>query len=318
MFFRPDRSAIRKFLRREFGAKQLPWAMAVRSFDQKFGVDFFEALPGSPGVYLVYDQEAELIYVGKAINLKRRLSQYRNTMRRKKHRRMRGIVKEAARIEIRCAETHLDACVTETMLIQKHRPRWNIAGKYSFLYPLIGIRSANGNIEFCLTTTPDAVAREYPGFEFHGAFRSRRITGDAFFALMRLLRYVGHVNPSNRRNGIPRHTYIFSFRRLPSKWAGAWASFYKGESALAMEELVLNLVGNTGARRRPNKVQEHLDELKRFWRHEVLTLARARKATGCGEWPVPQYQRDLVFLCYRAGVPSWVIASPGILQCLER
>ena len=275
--------------------------MAVRSFDRKFGTEFLESLPGSPGVYLVYDQDAELIYVGKAINLKRRLSQYRNTMRLKKHRRMRGIVKDAVRIEIQCAETHLDACVTETILIQKHRPRWNIAGAYSFLYPLIGIRSANGNIEFCLTTSPEAVLKEWPGFEFHGAFRSRRITGNAFFALMRLLKFVGHVNPSNRRNTIPRYSYIFSFRRLPSRWAEAWASFYKGESALALEELILNLVENTGARRARNKVQEHLDELKRFWRHEVLTLAKARKATGCGEWPVPQYQRDLVFLSYKAG-----------------
>src|SRR5688572_3420340 len=228
-------------------------------------------------------------------------------MRRKKHRRMRGIVKEAARIEIQCAESHLDACLTETMLIQKHRPRWNIVGAYSFLYPLIGIRSMNGNTEFCLTTSPDAVLKECPGFEFHGAFRSRRITGDAFFALMRLLRFIGHVNPGNGRRRTLRHSHIFSFRRLPPKWAEAWASFYKGESALVTEELILNLVENAGARRSPTKVQEHLDELQRFWRHEVLTLAKVRKGTGCREWPVPQCQRDLIFLSYRAGVTS----NPG-------
>ena len=278
--------------------------MAVRDFDRKFGAEFLESIPGFPGVYLVYNLKDELIYVGKAKNLKRRLSQYRNTVRRKKHRRMRGIVKEAARIEIQCADTHLEACLTETKLIQKHRPHWNIVGAYSFLYPLIGIRSANGNIEFCMTTTPDAVLKECPGFEFHGAFRSRRITGDAFFALMRLLRYVGHVNPSNRRNRTFKYSYIFSFRRLPSNWAGAWASFYRGQSALAMEELILKLVENSGARRKTSKVQEHLDELKRFWRHEVLTLAKVRKVTGCKEWPIPQYQRDLVFLSYRAGVTS--------------
>ena len=278
--------------------------MAVRDFDRKFGAEFLESIPGFPGVYLVYNLKDELIYVGKAKNLKRRLSQYRNTVRRKKHRRMRGIVKEAARIKIQCADTHLEACLTETKLIQKHRPHWNIVGAYSFLYPLIGIRSANGNIEFCMTTTPEAVLKECPGFEFHGAFRSRRITGDAFFALMRLLRYVGHVNPSNRRNRTFKYSYIFSFRRLPSNWAGAWASFYKGQSALAMEELILKLVENSGARRKTSKVQEHLDELKRFWRHEVLTLAKVRKVTGCKEWPVPQYQRDLVFLSYRAGVTS--------------
>jgi hypothetical protein len=213
---------------------------------------------------------------------------------------MHGIVKEAARIEIRCAETHLDACLTEATLIQKHRPRWNIVGAYSFLYPLIGIRSENGNIEFCMTTTPEAVLKESPGFEFHGAFRSRRITGDAFFALMRLLRFVGHLNRSNRRAPIPRYSHIFSFRRLPSTWAGIWASFYKGESACAVEELILNLVEKSGARHRPTKVQEHLNDLKRFWRHEVLALAKVRKATGYTEWPVPQYHRDLVFISYKA------------------
>src|SRR5438477_11711854 len=278
--------------------------MVVRNFDRKFGAQFLESLPGSPGVYLVYGPQDELIYVGKAKNLKRRLSQYRNTLRRKKHHRMRGIVKDAARIEIQSAETHLDACLTETMLIQKHRPRWNIAGAYSFLYPLIGIRSVNGNIDFCMTTTPEAILQEFPGFEFHGVFRSRRITGDAFFALMRLLRFVGHVNPSNGRSRVPKFSYMFSFRRLPSNWAAIWASFYKGESALAMEDLILKLVENTGARRRSSKVQEHLDELKRFWRHEVLTLANVRKATGYTECPVPQYQRDLVFLSYKAGVTS--------------
>ena len=273
--------------------------MAARSFDQKFGPEFLESLPCAPGVYLVYNRQGELIYVGKSKNLKRRLSQYRNTLRRKKHHRMRGIVREAARIEIQCAETHLDACLTETKLIQKHQPRWNVVGAYSFLYPLIGIRSASGNLDFCMTTTPEAVGKEFPGFEFHGAFRSRLITGDAFFALMRLLRFVGHVNPVNRRTRIPRYSYIFSFRRLPLNWAAVWTAFYKGESALAMEELILKLVENTGARHRPGQVQEHLDKLKRFWRHEVLPLARVRKATGCGDWPVPQCQRDLVFISYK-------------------
>lgn len=273
--------------------------MAVRNFDRKFGAEFLESLPGSPGVYLVYGAQDELIYVGKAKNLKRRLSQYRNALQRKKHRRMRGIVKEATRIEIQHAETDLDACIRETRLIQENRPRWNIVGAYSFLYPMIGIRSTDGNVDFCLTTTPDAVLEHYPGFEFHGAFRSRRRTGDAFFALMRLLKFAGHANPPNRRDVIPKHSYLFSFRRLPSNWAAMWAGFYKGESSRAIEELILTLVESSGARRRLSKVQEQLDELKRFWRHEVLTLAKARKATGCTEWPVPQYKRDLVFLTFK-------------------
>jgi len=77
-----------------------------------------------------------------------------------------------------------------------------------------------------------------------------------------------------------------------------------GESALAMEALILQLLENSGARRSRNKVQEHLDELRRFWRHEALTLAKARKGTGYEAWPVPQNQRDLVFLSYKAGVAA--------------
>jgi GIY-YIG catalytic domain-containing protein len=279
--------------------------MATRTFDRKFGAEFLESLPSSPGVYLVYNSTGRLIYVGKAINLKRRLSQYRNTTRRKKHRRMRGIVKDADRIEIQCAENHLAACLTETTLIQKHRPHWNIVGAYSFLYPLIGIRSEANNLDFCMTTMPEAVLNECPGFQFHGSFRSRRITGDGFFALMRLLRFVGHINPSHRSKAFPKYTYIFSFRKLPSQWAELWTSFYKGESALAMEELILNLLENTGARSKSSQVQQHIDELTRFWRHEVVRLAKVRKATGFEEWPVPQYQRDLVFLSYRTAVASF-------------
>ena len=217
---------------------------------------------------------------------------------------MRGIVKEAARIEIQCAETHLDACLTETMLIQKHRPRWNIVGAYSFLYPLIGIRSANGNIEFCMTTTPEAVLKECPGFEFHGAFRSRRITGDAFFALMRLLRFVGHVNPSNRRNRTFRYSYIFSFRRLPSKWAGVWASFYKGavctRHGRAHPQPRGKLGGPAEDKQGPgaSRRTEALLETRSFDSRQSAEGDRLR------EWPVPQYQRDLVFLSYKAGVTS--------------
>jgi excinuclease ABC subunit C len=276
--------------------------MAVSSFDRKFGAKFLETLPVSPGVYLVYDQNSELIYVGKAINLKKRLSQYRTTIRRKKYRRMRGIVKEAARIEIRREDTHLDACLTETMLIQKHRPRWNIVGAYSFLYPLIGIRSVSGDTEFCMTTSPAVILHEFPGFEFHGAFRSRRITGDAFFALMRLLKFIGHINPSNHRKRIPKYSYVVSFRKLPPKCHGIWAAFFKGESAHAMEELILALVESSSARRTAGKIQAYLDELRRFWRREALPLARARRASGHAEWPIPQEKRDLVFVSYRDSI----------------
>jgi hypothetical protein len=119
---------------------------------------------------------------------------------------------------------------------------------------------------------------------------------------MRLLKFVGHANRPRAGKPILKHSYIVSFRRLPANCVKKWGSFYRGESSEALEELVLTLAGNAGARSRSRTVQEHLDELKRFWKREILLLARARKLTGYDDWPVPQHQRDLVFLSYRSVV----------------
>src|SRR2546428_12932174 len=94
--------------------------MAVSNFDRKFGAEFLESLPGSPGVYLVYDQQEELIYAGKAKNLKRTLSQYRNTLRRKTHRRRGGIANNASLIETHCVGSDLAARLIEAMPSQDH------------------------------------------------------------------------------------------------------------------------------------------------------------------------------------------------------
>ena len=165
----------------------------VRLFDRKFGTDFLTAVPREPGVYRLYDAAGELFYVGKARNLRRRLAQYRTARRTKRDRKRRALVRAAHRIEWQTCASELDASLAEIELIQTLRPRRNVAGAFPFLYPFIGIQVAGADTRFCLTTAPEACAR----FDLHGAFRSREVTGEAVFALMRLLRYVGH--PTARR-----------------------------------------------------------------------------------------------------------------------
>ena len=272
-----------------------------KRFDRKFEADFAAGIPPEPGIYRVYGSDRVLVYVGKAKNLRRRLSQYRHAKRRKRHAKMRSIIADADRIEFETCATHLDACLLEARLIQQHRPRWNVAGAFSFLYPMLGIHSAGGVLYLCYTTTP----AKFPEFSLHGAFRSRQVTGDAFFALIELLKKVGHplsraqVQGRAGLGGRDRHSYVFGFRRLEARWEKLLSEFWRGRSREAIEALVLTLVENASARRSPQRIQEAIDSLKQFWKHEASPLDRVLRATGEQAFPVSQEERDLLFLRYR-------------------
>jgi excinuclease UvrABC nuclease subunit len=268
-------------------------AKATAAFDRKFGKPFLDSLPRTPGVYLIYSGEGVLIYVGKAKNLRRRLSQYRNAKRRRKHRKMRSIIAEADRIEFETQPTDLDALIRETRLIQEHRPKWNVAGAFYFLYPMIGVRIDDGIAHFCYTTQPEL----FPGFQFHGAYRSRHLTRNAYFALVELLSYVGHRQsvPRSKRSTV-KYSHVRGFRQIGGELLAKWEKFFKGESNEAAEALVLALIENAGARGSPKEIQENLNHLKRFWRFEATPLFRARSRTAYAPYPVSQKDRDILFL----------------------
>lgn len=265
-------------------------------FEKKFGVEFIRTLPTCPGIYFFKNSANELIYIGKAKNLRRRLGQYKNAKRRKKHAKMRSITAEATTLEYKVLTSDLEACLEETRLIQQHRPKWNVAGAFYFLYPLIGIHYSAGITRLCYTTQPEL----FPEFEFHGAYRSRYLVKEAFFGLAELLQYVGHkIKKPARQSGAAKHSYIVSFRQLPESWVQEWNLFFKGESNCAAENLVLSLVENAGARREPREIQDHLNSIKRFWKHEARRLYRMLARTGNSKYPLPQKERDLMVLRYR-------------------
>jgi len=269
----------------------------VRLFDRKFGAGFLDEVPTTPGVYRFHDAAGVLFYVGRAGNLRRRLGQYRLLGRRKKERKRRALVKAAARISWEVCESPLAAALAEIRLIQTLRPPQNVASAFPFLYPYVGVATEGGETYFCLTTAPEA----FPAFTFHGAFRSREVTGEAFFRLMDLLRYVGHPVPRHRcrRLGVARHSYVRGFRRLPADSGAAWSALLDGTSREALEALALRLVDHAGARARRKETHRALRAIARFFRHEAGTLARARSATGYTSYPVPQQERDLLFTRYR-------------------
>ena len=269
----------------------------MRIFDRKFGADFLAGVPREPGIYRMYDAAGGLLYVGKARNLRRRLAQYRTARRTKKDRKRSALVRSAHRVEWQTCASELEASLTEIGLIQALRPTRNVAGAFPFLYPFIGVQVDGGDTRFCLTTSPEAFA----AFELHGAFRSREITRDAFFALMRLLRFVGHPTARRPRDrlSVPRHSSVCTFRRLPHEWPELWKALFRGASRVALEQLSLRLLEYDGACARSAAIHADLLAVERFFADEASALARAITATGYVGYPVPQRDRDALFLQYR-------------------
>ena len=280
----------------------------MRLFDQKFGADFLAGVPAAPGVYRFLDAAGALLYVGKAGSLRRRLAQYRTAGRKKKERKRRALVKAAATITWEVCESDLAASLTEIRLIQTLRPRRNVAGAFPFLYPFLGMRVDGRETFFCLTTRPEA----FPSFELHGAYRSRDATGEAFHALARLLRFVGHPIPRARdriigaaarssaaarySSAAARYSIIIGFRRLPVDAPPGWSKLFRGVSREALEALALELLEHPGAMARRAEIQEDLESIALFFESEAHALARARATTGYAGYPVPQRERDLLFV----------------------
>lgn len=99
-------------------------------------------LPDQPGVYKYFNEENELIYVGKAKSLKKRVSSYfnKNTGVNRKTKRM---VREIRKIEITIVDSELDALLLENNLIKKSQPRYNILLRDDKTYPYLLITKEN-------------------------------------------------------------------------------------------------------------------------------------------------------------------------------
>jgi len=100
---------------------------------------FLKTLPSSAGVYQYFDKQDTILYVGKAKNLKKRVSSYFH----KEHSgygKTRVLVKKIERIEYIVVESEVDALLLENNLIKKLQPRYNVMLKDDKTYPWICIK----------------------------------------------------------------------------------------------------------------------------------------------------------------------------------
>lgn len=138
-------------------------AVSVMSASQAdaFDVDaYLKQLTQRPGVYRMLNKKGVIIYVGKAKNLKRRVSSYF----KKNHDEIKtaAMVAQVAKIEVTVTDTESEALILENTLIKRHKPKYNILFRDDKSYPYIYV----------------STGKEFPALSYHRG--AKRRVGDYF------------------------------------------------------------------------------------------------------------------------------------------
>ncbi len=97
-------------------------------------------LPKQPGVYKYIDADGEILYVGKAKNLRNRIASYFTSVNQQANK-TRIMIKNAKRLEFTIVESETDALLLEATMIKNHQPRYNVMLKDGKLQPYICIKN---------------------------------------------------------------------------------------------------------------------------------------------------------------------------------
>ncbi len=95
-------------------------------------------VPDTPGVYLMHDKRDDVIYVGKAVNLKRRVSSYFRKSARQSLK-IQSMISNIARFEYILTDSELEALILECNLIKEYRPKYNTMLMDDKTYPYVMI-----------------------------------------------------------------------------------------------------------------------------------------------------------------------------------
>jgi excinuclease ABC subunit C len=98
-------------------------------------------IPPKPGIYQFWSTDEELIYIGKAKNLKNRVSSYFNKDSYRVNAKTRVLVSKINKVTFTIVDTEIDAWLLENSLIKKHQPKYNILLKDDKTYPWLIIKN---------------------------------------------------------------------------------------------------------------------------------------------------------------------------------
>jgi excinuclease UvrABC nuclease subunit len=156
---------------------------------ERLGKSFFDELPRLPGVYKMYSHSGQLLYVGKAKDLRTRLFSYRRAKNHNASKKVRRLVCMVHAIEYECCASEEEALLRENHLIREHQPGFNVAKKQPNTYYYLSVVPDTSKLTFDLSMMLG------PGKEnalVYGAFKGHHNVRQGLGALLRQLYLLEH------------------------------------------------------------------------------------------------------------------------------
>lgn len=264
-----------------------------------------ETFPASPGVYLMRDAEGQILYVGKAKNLRTRVRAYLNPSRDSRYQ-IRFLMERVADIEYIVTDTEKEALILENTLIKKHRPRYNINLRDDKTYFSLRMDPSE---EFPRLTIIRKVARD--GARYFGPYASASAARDVLKQLYRLFPLRHYPLETCRRRKRP--CLFHQLRQCSAPCQGLisreeYANLAEG-AALFLEgknrDLVKSLTGKMNEAAKKEKYEEAA-RLRDLVRAISVTVEKQKMVTDKGDFDVLGYFRnglslEVVLLFIRGG-----------------
>ncbi len=129
-----------------------------------------QALPGAPGVYLFKDAAGDVIYIGKAVNLRQRVRSYWKDTSWGDRPKLAVMVPKVASVETIVTNSEKEALLLEHTLIHKHMPRYNVAFKDDKRYPWLAITYFESFPRLVMVRDPRRYRKEHPQARMFGPY----------------------------------------------------------------------------------------------------------------------------------------------------
>lgn len=274
---------------------QAPLFPAQPLLEQRLGSELFQSIPKTPGIYRFYDRDGNLLYVGKAKNLRSRLFTYKRARAGSVSRKVSKLIGRITSFEIVETKTEEDALLLENQLIRTQRPPFNHANKQTEAYYFVYLKPDEAGLEFRLAMR---IHEETDPAFWHGCFKGHAPVRRSLGCLLQLLWMAEkevhsplHLPVQLSRNLTPmRYQLRWRGKNSPATRDDAaemLLSWIRGESCEILDWLIVQIeCGNTLSRFETLHLEHHLDCLKSFYDRKLVrhkTIRGDRRLIGQNE-----------------------------------